>query len=139
MTAKKQTTSKNQGKTDKTVKKTQPPLIEARIDRMINRQDSNIKAVASVNISGAYAVHGIKVIDSQKGLFVSMPSNSYIDAGGHTQYSDVCHPITAEARTELIAKVKEAYEQAIAEQQTEQKSESKKEAENESQGMVQQM
>ena len=53
------------------------PTITARIDRLVNQEDSSIKAYASVNIGGAFAVHGIKVIDSVKGIFVSMPSNSY--------------------------------------------------------------
>lgn len=53
------------------------PNITARIDRLVNQADSNIKAYASVNISGIFAVHGIKVIDSVKGIFVSMPQSSY--------------------------------------------------------------
>lgn len=41
--------------------------ISARIDRMVDSVNSKVKAVASVTIGGAFAVHGIKVIDSQKG------------------------------------------------------------------------
>lgn len=33
------------------------------------------------------------------------------------QYSDICHPITAEARNELIDKVIEAYEAKLSEEQ----------------------
>lgn len=66
------------------------PNITARIDRPAEQDDSNIKAYASVNIGGAFAVHGIKVIDSVKGTFISMPSNSY-QKDGKTQYSDICH------------------------------------------------
>lgn len=139
MAAKKQTSVKNQNETKETKQNVSPPLIEARIDKLINRENSNIKAIASVNISGAYAVHGIKVIDSQKGLFVSMPSNSYTDAGGHKQFSDVCHPITAEARTELISKVQEAYEQALEEQQSEGQAVEESETEEEDHSMTQQM
>ncbi len=90
--------------------------ITARIDRLVDQEDSNIKAYASVNIGGAFAVHGIKVIDSVKGLFVSMPSNSY-KKDGKMQYSDICHPITAKARNELIDKVTEAYEAKLSEEQ----------------------
>lgn len=53
------------------------PNITARIDRLAQQDDSSVKAYASVNIGGAFAVHGIKVIDSAKGTFISMPSNSY--------------------------------------------------------------
>lgn len=92
------------------------PNITARIDRLAQQDDSSVKAYASVNIDGAFAVHGIKVIDSAKGTFISMPSNSY-KKDGKMQYSDICHPITAEARNELIDKVIEAYEAKLSEEQ----------------------
>lgn len=92
------------------------PNITARIDRLVEQDDSSVKAYASVNIGGAFAVHGIKVIDSVKGIFVSMPSNSY-KKDGKVEYSDICHPITAEARNELIEKVTEAYEMKLCEEQ----------------------
>lgn len=92
------------------------PKITARIDRLVEQDDSSVKAYASVNIGGAFAVHGIKVIDSVKGTFISMPSNSY-KKDGKMQYSDICHPITAEARNELIDKVTEAYEAKLSEEQ----------------------
>lgn len=92
------------------------PNITARIDRLVDQEDSNVKAYASVNIGGIFAVHGIKVIDSVKGIFVSMPSNSY-KKDGKMQYSEICHPITAEARNELIDKVTEAYELKLSEEQ----------------------
>ncbi len=92
------------------------PNITARIDRLVNQEDSNVKAYASVNIGGIFAVHGIKVIDSVKGIFVSMPQSSY-KKDGKMQYSEICHPITAEARNELIDKVTEAYELKLSEKQ----------------------
>lgn len=92
------------------------PNITARIDRLVDQEDSNVKAYASVNIGGAFAVHGIKVIDSVKGIFVSMPQSSY-KKDGKMQYSEICHPITAEARNELIDKVTEAYELKLSEEQ----------------------
>ena len=70
-------------------------------------------------------------MDSQKGLFVSMPQNSYKDANGETKYTDIFHAVTAEARTELNDQVMAAYEQALEEQQAE--------AESEDQGVVQSM
>lgn len=92
------------------------PNITARIDRLAEQDDSSVKAYASVNIGGAFAVHGIKVIDSVKGTFISMPSNSY-KKDGKMQYSDIWHPITAEARNEMIDKVIEAYEAKLSEEQ----------------------
>lgn len=96
--------------------KTNKQSIDVRIDRLINRDDTSIKAIASINI-GPFAVHGFKIMDSQKGLFVAMPSNSYTDGNGDTQYSDIFHPTTKESRADLIDKMKAAYEQALEEQQ----------------------
>lgn len=110
----------NKSAAPKAAQKPKNPSIHVRIDRLNDYEGSNVKAFASANIGGAFAVHGIKVVDSpKKGLFVSMPSNSYTDADGNTKYSDVFHAITAEARTELNEKVMEAYEQTLEEQQDE--------------------
>lgn len=94
----------------KTAQKKDAPDIQARIDRLCDYEGSSVKAFASANIGGAFAIHGIRVLDSQKGLFVSMPQNSYTDSQGNKKYSDIFHAITAEARTELNDKVLEAYE-----------------------------
>lgn len=102
--------------------------IDVRIDRLIDRDDTSIKAIASINI-GPFAVHGFKIMDSQKGLFVAMPSNSYTDGHGDTQYSDIFHPTTKESREDLINKLKTAYEQALEEQQSAEQSETEEEAE----------
>ena len=103
----------------KEAQKKNVPSIQARIDRLCDYEGSNIKAFASANIGGAFAIHGIRVVDSQKGLFVSMPNNSYTDSDGNKKYSDIFHAVTAEARTELNDKVLEAYEQKLEEEQSE--------------------
>lgn len=108
------------------------PSIQVRIDRLNDYEGSSVKAFASANIGGAFAIHGIRVVDSQKGLFVSMPQNSYKDGNGNTKYSDIFHAVTAEARSELNEKVIDAYEQAIQEQ--EQQDEAAEESET--QGMA---
>ncbi len=102
--------AKNAGKPQK--QKT--PTITARIDRMVDYEGSKVKAIASANIGGAFAIHGIRVVDSQKGPFVAMPQSSY-EKDGQKRYSDLFHPITAEAREELNGAVLDAYEQKLAE------------------------
>ena len=89
-----------------------PPNISVKIDRMVNYEGTNIKAIASANIANAFAVHGIKVCDSPKGLFVSMPSSSY-KKNGQTQYSETFHAVTKDARDALNNAVLEAYEQRL--------------------------
>ena len=106
------------GKALRTELKRSTPSISVRIDRLVDYDNSKLKAIASVNIGGAFAIHGLRVIDSQKGLFVQMPQNSF-QRDGKTEYSDIFHPITAEARSELNSKVLEAYEQEFTEAESE--------------------
>lgn len=106
------------GKALRTEQKRSTPSISVRIDRLVDYDNSKLKAIASVNIGGAFAIHGLRVIDSQKGLFVQMPQNSF-QRDGKTEYSDIFHPITAEARSELNSKVLEAYEQEFTEAESE--------------------
>lgn len=135
MAAKKQNASKtpekkqNSPKEETQTQREPMPSIEVRIDRLIEREHSNVKAVASANIGGAFAMHGIKVIDTYKGLFVAMPSEPYTDQEGKTQYKDICHPINGAARNELVQKVQDAYRQALEEQQSENQAETQGEDE----------
>lgn len=126
----KKTTAKLDAKEQKQETKPVTLGVEARIDRLIHKEGSNLKAVASTNIGG-FAVHGIKIMDSQKGLFVSMPSASYTDKDGNTKYSDIFHPTTAESREELNDKIKAAYEQALEKEQNEKQEEEAAEEESE--------
>ena len=111
-------TKKTNSKAPAKEQKRSAPNISARIDRLVDYENSKVKAIASVNIGGAFAIHGLRVIDSQKGLFVQMPQNSF-QKDGKTEYSDIFHPITAYARTELNSKVLEAYEQKLDEVESE--------------------
>lgn len=88
------------------------PTVSVRIDRMIDREDAKIKAFASANIGNAFAIHGIRVLDSKNGLFVQMPQSSY-QKDGKTVYEDIFHPITADARNELCSAVLAAYDQRL--------------------------
>ena len=92
--------------------------VNAKITKIIDKPDSSIKAFASVTLDGYFAVHGIKVCDSEKGLFVSMPSTSYT-SNGETKYRDTFHPITKGAREALNQEVLDKYEAAISQSQDE--------------------
>lgn len=91
--------------------------IYAQINRIIDKPDSQVKAIASVSLDGMFAVHGIRVIESEKGRFVNMPSTSYTDRNGETKYSDTFHPITKEAREAISRAVLQAYDQQLAQTQ----------------------
>ncbi len=108
------------------------PYIKARIDNLVNLEESKTKAFASVTIDGAVAIHGIRVMNSAKGLFVAMPASNYIDENGEKHFSEIAHPISKEARELLSSKVMEAYNQVLEEQQSEDETEDMSEDEQES-------
>ena len=114
MSTKNQTKPKPQEKKPEP-KKTQTLKINARIDSLVDYEGSKTKAFASVNIGDAFAVHGIKIIEGEKGVFVSMPQRKEGE-----DYKDVFHPITAEAREEMNKQILDAYEQKLQEEQGEQ-------------------
>lgn len=73
--------------------------------RPVQKEDSKLKAVASVTIDNAIAIHDIKIVNGTDGCFVAMPSRKTADG----EYRDIAHPISAEARAELIEAVMNAY------------------------------
>jgi len=68
-----------------------------------------VKALADVTLDGMFAVHGLKLIESDKGMFVSMPYNQRKNKDGSIKTTDIVHPITADARRELFQAVHNAY------------------------------
>ena len=92
------------------------PRIDVRINSLRN-DDTHIKGYASANIGGAFAVHGISIIEGKNGLFMSMPQRSFTDENGEKKYSDIFHAVTKEAYDELNGKVIGAYKEALEESQ----------------------
>lgn len=109
------------------------PKVEARIDRILTGEGKT-KAFASATIGGAFAIHGIRVIDSEKGIFVAMPQESYTK-NGEKKYTDTFHAITAEARTALIEAVDAAYAQKLEELEEQGQQEEAEEAPEPGMGM----
>ncbi|MCD7737513.1 MAG: septation regulator SpoVG [Lachnospiraceae bacterium] len=68
--------------------------------------EGKMKAVVSITIDGVFVVHGIKVIDGDKGLFIAMPSKKGTDG----ENRDIAHPINLETRKALQELILEAYE-----------------------------
>lgn len=69
----------------------------------------SIKAICDVILDDTFAIHGVKLIQGQKGTFVSMPSDKWKNAKGETVYNDVAHPIDSTTRAELYKAVSTAY------------------------------
>lgn len=73
------------------------------------RGEGATRAMASVTFAESFVVHGVRVIEGEKGLFVAMPRQR--DSEGN--FRDVAHPVTAEARALVASKVLEEYQRAI--------------------------
>lgn len=67
------------------------------------------KALASVVINGELAVRGIKVMESEKGAFVALPSRKI-----GNEYKEIAFPVTAEAREALNNAVLDSYSKLLS-------------------------
>lgn len=85
--------------------------IKARIDRMVNA--GNVKAIASVSLDGMFVVKNLKVMDGKKGLFVSMPQESYSGKDRQKKYSNTFFALTNSAKLALQESVLQAYQKQI--------------------------
>lgn len=92
--------------------------IKTKIDRLIDNPDTSVKASASITLDGVFAVHGFRVIQGKDKLFVRMPSVSYTDKDGNTQYSDVFHGITKSGYEAIQRSVLNAYHSAVEQSQS---------------------
>ena len=62
--------------------------------RKIEKENSRMKGIASVLLDDCFAVHDIRIIEGDNGLFIAMPSRPTSTGG----YRDTAHPINAETR-----------------------------------------
>lgn len=76
--------------------------------RKVEKEDSRMKGIASVLIDDAFAVHDIRIIEGDKGLFIAMPSRKTATGG----YRDIAHPINPDARKMFEDEILKAYNEA---------------------------
>ena len=76
--------------------------------RKVERENSRMKGIASVVVDNAIAIHDIRIIEGDNGLFISMPSRK-TPVG---EYKDIAHPINQEVRTMFEKEILDAYEKA---------------------------
>lgn len=62
--------------------------------RKVEKEGSRMKGIASVLLDDAFAVHDIRIIEGDNGLFIAMPSRK--TATG--EYRDIAHPINPDVR-----------------------------------------
>lgn len=75
--------------------------------RLVKKDDSKLKGVASVTFDECFVVHDIRVIEGNEGYFIAMPSRKT----GEGEFKDVAHPIKSEMREELIKAILSAFEE----------------------------
>jgi stage V sporulation protein G len=69
-----------------------------------------LKAFANVTFDNAFVIRGLKIINGNKGFFLSMPSKKRSNG----TYQDIAHPVNSEMRRLLEESVLEAYEKEVA-------------------------
>ena len=72
-----------------------------------------VKAIASVTMDNAFVVHDVRLVASDKRMFVAMPHKVFKDKEGKEVRRDMFHPISADARKEMESAVIAAYKAKI--------------------------
>lgn len=78
--------------------------------RFVKKEDSKLKAVASITIDDCFVVHDIKVIEGNDGPFIAMPSRKTSDG----EFKDIAHPLNTETREDLKNAILSAYADELA-------------------------
>ena len=76
--------------------------------RKIEKEGSRMKGIASVLLDDSFAVHDIRIIEGDNGLFIAMPSRKTATGG----YRDIAHPINPEVRAMFEDAIIDAYNKA---------------------------
>ena len=88
-------------------------ITEIKIRKVFNDKN-RMKAIVSITIDNVLAIHEIKVIQGDKGLFVGMPSKY---ANG--VFRDIIHPINTKIRKYLEQEIINAYISKLNEHEVE--------------------
>lgn len=86
-------------------------MLDVKVSRvyLVEKPDIKLKAVATIVLDDCIAIHDIKIIDGEGGLFIAMPSRKLPNG----QFKDVAHPLNSETREILIKKLIAAYEEEV--------------------------
>ena len=83
--------------------------------RKIEKEGSRMKGIASILLDDSFAVHDIRIIEGDNGLFIAMPSRKTATGG----YRDIAHPINPEVRSMFEDAILKAYDEAEDEEKEE--------------------
>ena len=79
------------------------------------KDNSNLKGLASINIENCLSINNVTINESKEGkLYVAMPSckSKQLDEQGKAVYKDICNPVTGKFRDKLYSAILSSYEQA---------------------------
>lgn len=79
--------------------------------RKFEKDGNRMKGIATIVIDNAFAIHDIRIIEGDNGLFIAMPSRK--TATG--EYRDIAHPINTDIRTMFQNAILEEYEKTDVE------------------------
>lgn len=74
----------------------------------IEKDGSRMKGIASVLLDDSFAIHDIRIIEGDNGLFIAMPSRKTATGG----YRDIAHPINPDVRKMFEDAILSAYNEA---------------------------
>lgn len=80
--------------------------------RKFEKEGNRMKGIATVVIDDAFAIHDIRIIEGDNGLFIAMPSRK--TATG--EYKDIAHPINTDVRNMFQSAIIEEYNKASEEE-----------------------
>ena len=81
-------------------------------------KEGKMKAVVSITLDDEFAVHDIKVIEGDKGLFIAMPSRKTSDG----EYRDIAHPINSVTRDRIQSLILNKYDEMLQQEDSGRKS-----------------
>ena len=61
--------------------------------KKVEKENSRLRGMASITLDNCLAIHNIRIIEGNKGLFVAIPSKKIED-----KFFDLVHPINSETR-----------------------------------------
>ena len=79
--------------------------------RIVKKDENKLKAVASLTIDECFAVHDIKIIEGNQGLFIAMPSRKTPDG----TFKDIVHPLDTATREKLSNLILAEYDKVLKE------------------------
>ena len=88
--------------------------INARIQRVFTDKGM-FKAVASVSLDESFNIHNVRLSEDTKGFFLSMPDRKRPDG----TFRDICYPTNTTFRNKMTKAVVEAYNEAVASDESE--------------------